>query len=384
MKKSRSSTSSPLSMLPLDIIVKITFYTTDGEDVLAFLKALSPSIELGPLEELLNSKEELSQLWPTLKLWKDISSYEAVAKYYSNVVIYRTEDADWFEKYLNPMASIEWFVEEFPQANQVYNKFWKLRITRVNICLTWQEERRFRCKNSLRRLAHLTSLCIGDNKYCDDNEDDYHRIWHDLFEFAAKSDQLAKFQLFPENHSLTADNATTNLIKWSRRRTAQVFEFKTGENNHLWDEIDHDVEQSFSQVMLTSPLKPLKLTDWDFQDVDLTGISFAMESLQFYKVDSASMETVISQLEGSRVKELEIQEYAGARVGLERLLRILPRTSITRLQLTEIDCSSIEWCALAPLFAECPLEFLSVDFFKSIPPGLILSDSGDSKSNDIM
>ncbi|KAG9397879.1 hypothetical protein AC1031_016534 [Aphanomyces cochlioides] len=337
MKKSRSSTSSPLSMLPLDIIVKITFYTTDGEDVLAFLKALSPSIELGPLEELLNSKEELSQLWPTLKLWKDISSYEAVAKYYSNVVIYRTEDADWFEKYLNPMASIEWFVEEFPQANQVYNKFWKLRITRVNICLTWQEERRFRCKNSLRRLAHLTSLCIGDNKYCDDNEDDYHRIWHDLFEFAAKSDQLAKFQLFPENHSLTADNAT-NLIKWS------------------------DDEQP-------NPLKPLKLTDWDFQDVDLTGISFAMESLQFYKVDSASMETVISQLEGSRVKELEIQEYAGARVGLERLLRILPRTSITRLQLTEIDCSSIEWCALAPLFAECPLEFLSVDFFKSIPLG---------------
>ncbi|KAH9157800.1 hypothetical protein LEN26_003158 [Aphanomyces euteiches] len=195
MKKARSSTLSPLSRLPLDIIVKITFYITVGEDVLAFLKALSPSIELGPLDELLNSKEEISQLWPRLNLRTDISSYEAIAKYYSNVVIYRTEDADWFEKYLNPMASIEWFIEEFPKASQVYYQFWKLRITRVNICLRWQDERRFSCKNSLRRLAHvISSLCIGDDEYCDDNEDDYHRIWHDLFEFAAKSDQLAELQ----------------------------------------------------------------------------------------------------------------------------------------------------------------------------------------------
>ncbi|KAH9185725.1 hypothetical protein AeNC1_012301 [Aphanomyces euteiches] len=103
--------------------------------------------------------------------------------------------------------------------------------------------------------------------------------------------------------------------------------------------------------MFTSPLKRLKLSNWDFQDVDLTGISFAMEALQLYNVDSASMEKVIRQLEGSKVKELEIQEYADARMGLERLLRLLPRTLITRLKLTEIDCSNIEWSALAPLFA---------------------------------
>ncbi|CAK4633567.1 unnamed protein product [Aphanomyces euteiches] len=266
------------------------------------------------------------------------------------------------------MASIEWFVEEFPKASQVYYQFWKLRITRVNICLRWQDERRFSCKNSLRRLAHvISSLCIGDDEYCDDNEDDYHRIWHDLFEFAAKSDQLAELQLFPENHSLTANDAA-NLIKWFQRGIAQVFEFKVGEFTNVLDEVGPDVEQFFYQAMFTSPLKRLKLSNWDFQHVDLTGISFAMEALQLYNVDFASMEKVIRQLEGSKVKELEIQEYADARMCLERLLRLLPRTLITRLKLTEIDCSNIEWSALAPLFAECHLEFLSVDFAKSIPP----------------
>ncbi|KAH9158566.1 hypothetical protein LEN26_002883 [Aphanomyces euteiches] len=105
---------SMLSLLPLDVVVKIVFFVREWNDVLALLQALRPSNVLGPLESLwrlqmLNWKE--CYLWPTLDLRKldetSRADVEKIAKFYSTVTVDVTMNLDWFCQYIHPNASVE-------------------------------------------------------------------------------------------------------------------------------------------------------------------------------------------------------------------------------------------------------------------------------------
>ncbi|CAK4430636.1 unnamed protein product, partial [Aphanomyces euteiches] len=89
------------------------------------------------------------------------------------------------------MASIEWIVETFPKATETQNNFSNLRITRVTIGMNAMDDTRTSWKDVLPRLSLLTSLLIAnyDGSY-EPDEEDYHAMWNDLFEFVVTSDLL--------------------------------------------------------------------------------------------------------------------------------------------------------------------------------------------------
>ncbi|KAG9402890.1 hypothetical protein AC1031_006436 [Aphanomyces cochlioides] len=167
MKKPK--VSAPVcSLLPVDVIVKIAFSIPVAADLFAFLVALRPYNLQGPLEHLYQLGLKLDRsfyLWPCLLLPPSLeewsTSYEAIAKYYSKVVIEYLGQATWLKKHLNPQTKIEWDVDEFPTSvSEIADEAWDLRITRVHHGFNYNPISSG--KEILSRLQHLTSLTVYD------------------------------------------------------------------------------------------------------------------------------------------------------------------------------------------------------------------------------
>ncbi|CAK4700515.1 unnamed protein product, partial [Aphanomyces euteiches] len=136
-KKSRAS-KAVRSLPPVDIIIKIAFCIPDTADLFAFLEALRPYNLLGPLEHLYQLGMRLERsfyLWPCLRLPPSLHDwsqpYEAIAKYYSKVIIYDFKHATWLKHHLNPTVKIEWVVKSFPAPWEIPKDTWELRITQA-------------------------------------------------------------------------------------------------------------------------------------------------------------------------------------------------------------------------------------------------------------
>ncbi|KAH9107288.1 hypothetical protein AeMF1_017340, partial [Aphanomyces euteiches] len=125
-----------------------------------------------------------------------------------------TEDADWYNERLYPMASIEWIVETFPKATETQNNFSNLRITRVTIGMNAMDDTRTSWKDVLPRLSLLTSLLIAnyDGSY-EPDEEDYHAMWNDLFEFVVTSDLLNVLQTLLKGQMHTDANLTNLMAR---------------------------------------------------------------------------------------------------------------------------------------------------------------------------
>ncbi|KAH9148268.1 hypothetical protein AeRB84_008329 [Aphanomyces euteiches] len=131
---------SKLSLLPLDVVVKIVFFVREWNDVLALLEALRPSNVLGPLESLwrlhlLTWRE--CDLWPTLDLTKldetSRTDVEKIAKFYSTVTVDVTMNLDWFCQYIHPNASVELMDGRHDDLDKETLAKWKdIRVVAIN------------------------------------------------------------------------------------------------------------------------------------------------------------------------------------------------------------------------------------------------------------
>ncbi|KAG9399787.1 hypothetical protein AC1031_011210 [Aphanomyces cochlioides] len=206
--------------LPVDIVIKIAFAVPDAAGLLAFLKVLHPYKALGPLEHLyrMSLTHNVWDLWPCLRLAPSIlgsteqSSYEFIAKYYVNVLVWPDwNDVEWLKVHLNPMAKVAWEIKDLPSTtNTVADDWFDLEITqfslssKLNTLLSW--------KDLLPRLQHLSSLTV----YSDSNN------LGDLFELVAKGKHITDFKIVAAFHRMTASDVFY-LTKWFQEQPVRKF-----------------------------------------------------------------------------------------------------------------------------------------------------------------
>ncbi|KAH9185632.1 hypothetical protein AeNC1_012391, partial [Aphanomyces euteiches] len=228
MTPSRPSASN-CSVLPLDIVMKIAFYIPDAPDLFAYLEGLRALSSLGDLEHLyqLVLSQRHSDLWPRLHINSSIlestlrSSYEAIAKYYLNIVVKDVNDVAWVKKHVRSMTDIEWIMTILPVTTDIADDWTDMCITRLSVSSGCEAPGGW--NDIFPRLPCLTSLSLIEV------EGDFDV----LFEFVAKSTQLTELKFFPEAFEIKATNLLC-LTEWFRSQRPRVF--ATG--LHEWDHID--------------------------------------------------------------------------------------------------------------------------------------------------
>ncbi|KAH9151018.1 hypothetical protein AeRB84_006266 [Aphanomyces euteiches] len=353
MKKERQP-KSVLVKLPFDVIVKIVFYVGDAKDLMAFLDALRPWNVLGPLDHLyqLCQTQIHSNLWPALRLdaWIVSSpysaSFEAIAKYYSNVVVeHNWRNVEWLKTHLHPIANIEWITKKYPEKIKKFDEWTELRITRLRTHLNLTKPSTW--KTLLPRLPYLQSLSVDSTDH----------VLEDLFECVATSNQITELQILPNNYRLTAANVV-HLTEWFNRQPVQTFDCSsTGVGDS-----PPEVLQAFYQTVLNCrTLDKLKLSYCYLDDWDFSKWNFTMPSLDlsYCVFNSRSVQALASQLEGSSVTHLALNPCNEDNVvGIECLVQGLSRTSIKHLKLDGMFLNSQSFCHFATQFEHCTLETL--------------------------
>ncbi|CAK4339510.1 unnamed protein product, partial [Aphanomyces euteiches] len=165
-----------MPMLPIDVVVKLAFAIPNGNDLFALIEALRPYMDLGPLEHLvqLSLIHPPSEVWPSLKLSAvmtdatSIASSEAIAKYYSHVIVDDSwNDVEWLKTNLAPEATIQWCVNRFPTTIDSMDSWTNLRIT--VLIPTLNSDTPAIWKYMLPRLHSLTCLHVeADSEGLDD------------------------------------------------------------------------------------------------------------------------------------------------------------------------------------------------------------------------
>ncbi|KAH9168309.1 hypothetical protein AeNC1_017951 [Aphanomyces euteiches] len=313
-------------MFPVDVVTKLAFSIQEADDLFAFLEALRLSNNLGPFQHLLQLglTHDHSDLWPSLRLSSStldgasISSYEAIIKYYSSVIVEDDwHDVEWLKTHLNPEASIEWRVNRLSDKIDHLNAWTDLRITSLRlqindyIDLGW--------KVVLPQLHQLTTLHV------DATQGDL----GDLYEIVAKSSQIIEFKAFTNGLYQVDEKDVHNSIKWFRRQPVRVFEAEVSE----WGNLNVNLRQTMYEVMFNCPtLDRLRIVeDSSYDGIDFTKFTFPMQSsrLQSSHLTSDIVRSFSCQLEKSRLNFLELIDYKDQNVdGAECLLRVLPLPQI--------------------------------------------------------
>ncbi|KAH9117406.1 hypothetical protein AeMF1_008820 [Aphanomyces euteiches] len=297
-KKRKVTVVPAWTILPTDVIVKIAFFIPDESDLFTFLEALRTFNVLGPLEHLhkLGLKRKHEELWPTLKITPAVlesqfsTLFEAIAKFYSHVVIKDMTDVKWLRKHLNPAVQVEWITDEFPVPQEISDKWTDFRITRLNGDFYSLDSTGLnKCHitktspcNCVENSTQITELSIG--AYMDD----------DL------------------NESNLLD-----ISEWLIREPVRKFTFV---GTHEWHDIGDAVKQKFFESMINCPIYGRAEVR---RKRDLR--------LGFFEVHIFH-EVVRSRLEGSKITDLWVRGYnIREKDAFRSLLQVLPKTSIKHL-----------------------------------------------------
>ncbi|KAH9125433.1 hypothetical protein AeMF1_003943 [Aphanomyces euteiches] len=348
--------SARLIMLPVDVILKIAFYIPDANDLFAFIEALRRHCNLGPLDHLhkLGLQFKYADLWPSLHLQSPprhsnyMASYEAVAKFFTNVVLVESWlHPAWLKTHLNPMAEIQWKLDDCPDDLELLGGYSDLPITKIKLIL--REDSPYIWNDLLPRLRHLTSLSV----------DTYGEDVGSCFEFVASSKKITEFKIRPIMCDITEVDLMY-LTQWLQNQPVRDFECSL---TNL-DDIDIDVRQQFYEALFNcSTLDRLCLISCKLIDLDLTRFKFKMRTLSLWSstFSSSIVESLARQFERSSIERLALSyDEKDDITGLECLLRALPLTSIKNLTLTDLRFDSQHWSHLSPLFEKCELKSLSL------------------------
>ncbi|KAG9399786.1 hypothetical protein AC1031_011209 [Aphanomyces cochlioides] len=352
------------STLPADLVIKIAFALPNASDLFALLEVLRSLINLGPLESLyrLGLTHNHSDLWPSLCLKpsilssQEISAFEEVAQYYKNVQtkeFWSSEGVEWLKANLNPMATIQWEVQESPVMVDVGSDWSELRIH--SLCFHLSGNYEFRWKPFLPQLRYLTSLEVHDNT----------NGLGDLLESIAENNTITDFRLKSKYCDL-CDSDMVYLTKWLCHQPVRIF----GCDMCCWGSMDINVPQEFYQAMFNCPtLNRLVILWHHLADIDFTGFNLAMKSLEMKNCSwsSDNIKSFASRLPSSNITHFELNgcDLGGDNddgfEGLECLVQILPQTSNQWFKLTELCIDdSPQWCGWARLFEKCPLHTLVI------------------------
>ncbi|KAF0723648.1 hypothetical protein Ae201684P_007314 [Aphanomyces euteiches] len=350
------------STLPADLVIKIAFALPKANDLFALLEVLRPHINLGPLESLyrLSLTRNHSDLWPSLCLKpsilssQEISTFQDVAQYYKNVQIkdfWSSDGVEWLKANLNPMATIQWKVQDSSVMADVGSDWSELRIH--SLCFHLSGTYEFRWKPFLPQLRYLTSLEVHDGT----------SGLGDLLECIAENNTITDFRL-KSKYSDLCDSDMVYLTKWFRHQPVRMFEC----DMCCWGSMDINVPQEFYQAMFNCPtLNRLVILWHHLSDIDFTYFNLTMKSLQMKNCSwsSDNIKTFASRLPTSKITHFELDgcDFGDddGFDGLECLVQILPQTTIQWLKLTELSIDdSPQWCEWAQLFEKCPLYTLVI------------------------
>ncbi|KAH9107216.1 hypothetical protein AeMF1_017379, partial [Aphanomyces euteiches] len=346
------------SILPDDVVLKIALAIPEAEDVFAFLEALRPYINLGPLEHLykLGLTHNRSELWPTLRIRQsdldspDRSLYEAIAEYYTNVrACCLWDEIKWLETNLNRNVSIEWFMDDMPYKDYIDDAFYLLPITRLDVNIEAYEPLEW-SEILLPRLKHLTSVKV---------ETDYPDL-SDLLSLVATSGQITELNLCCCYGNPISDDSVDYLTKWLRHQPVRKFVCRADD----WEPANMGAKRKiFQAVFNCATLEVLEL--WSFHvdmKMDVTGVTLAMKSLTLnYCIKKCNnIKALAARLQGSNVTRLALNESIKDVLGIQYLFQVLPQTSIKSLALICELVSPAKWLDVAPLIAACPLEKLTL------------------------
>ncbi|KAH9183572.1 hypothetical protein AeNC1_014452, partial [Aphanomyces euteiches] len=243
------------SKLPFEVIVKIAFSIEDAKDLLTFLKTIQDEVDLGPLEHLfeLGKMKSKWDFWPWLHLVPSIlqvlpsKSLGAIAIYYPKVVVEDNFDVNWVEENLDPMTKI--------QSD--------IRITRLDVRSS--DFTRISWKDLLSRLPHLTYFDV----------DDGYKIFSDVFEFVAVSNQITEFLAYTMWYKMTTTDVI-HLTKWFRSQPVRRLQLALVDMG----DVDEDVKKAFYEVMLKCPtLETLVLSNKGFTDLRFTKLPLSLKTL---------------------------------------------------------------------------------------------------------
>ncbi|KAF0731354.1 hypothetical protein Ae201684P_007205 [Aphanomyces euteiches] len=348
--------ASNCSVLPLDVVMKIAFYIPDAPDLFAYLEGLRTLRSLGDLEHLyqLGLSQRHSDLWPRLLINSSIlestlrSSYEAIAKYYVNIVVKDVNDVVWVKKHVHFMTDIEWIMTILPVTTDIANNWTDMRITRLSVGSECEAPGGW--NDIFRRLPCLTSLSL---LHVEGNVDT-------LLDVVTKSTQLTELKFFPEEFEIKATDLLC-LTEWFRSQRPQVFE--TG--FHEWDHVDETLVQDFCEAVFNcSSLKSLCLTDMYLRDVDFSHFMMKMESLQLNCccINSDVVKSLASRLPDSKLVHLELMDsWNQATVYLEDVIQALPHSSIKTLKLLGLSLGCVNSTTFFQPIQNCHLDTLIIE-----------------------
>ncbi|KAH9103699.1 hypothetical protein AeMF1_020036 [Aphanomyces euteiches] len=348
---------SAMLSLPVDIIVKIAFLIPNADDLFAFLEALQPFNELGPLEHLfcLDSTELCSSLWPTLRLSSSLinSAYrlslEAILKYYGTIEVDGIlNDVKWLKKHLHPTTNVEWLIESDQPPVEILVDWTCLRITRVRIDFN-EEDCRLWCKSILPQLPFLTSLEVYSN----------YDSASDFFDFLPASKGITELQLYFQTQYWAWPDVIL-LTEWFCYQPVRMFKFHLGE----WDGVNSTLVEAFYQAMFDCPtLEILELVNCYMDNLDFTEVALTMQRLQLVGcfVDPLKFEHFTNLLIGSKTTCFElIDDSVDGIGGIEYLMQVQPATNIKYMKLEGFLLDDPSWSNLTILIQNCTLETLTL------------------------
>ncbi|KAG9397798.1 hypothetical protein AC1031_016562 [Aphanomyces cochlioides] len=366
------------SKLPQEVVVKISFFIQDANDLLAFLEDVQRDTDLGPLKQLylLGKSNCAMDFWPSSWIvpWiqEVLSCYpnDSIAKYYSKITLEDDFDVEWIKRHVNPMAHFQWIV----WTSEITLDDWKdLRIVFMTVDADAEDFGEIRWRELAPRLPHLiyldwivwtSEITLDDWKdlrivfmTVDADAEDFGEIrWRELaprlphliyldvkgasgdlsgvFQFVASSNQITQFGIYVEETYTMKTSDVIHLILWFKTRSVERFEFMSGDLSA----VDEDLKQALYQAMFNcSTLETLRLSYEDSNNMDFSRLTFSMKLLQLHIESMASsfVKSLASRLERSSVTRLDPGSYESENLeGMVSLLQVLPRTSVKHLELT--------------------------------------------------
>ncbi|KAG9399923.1 hypothetical protein AC1031_011388 [Aphanomyces cochlioides] len=251
--------------MPPEILVKVAFFIPEWSFVQAFLEALRPIQDLGPLEHLWQLHVlgwKANELWPRLDLTKMTAvsqdHIEAIAKYYSEVGVNVSTNLDWFRQFVGHMTSIHWMGREL--LPHVLVEWKDLRITWIIITSIYFD------KHFIEGLSYLNYLEVFRGHGMTPFRTEA------MLKYAASSSSLRHLYLrtsdrryFGDRHCALTMSMAKDLIQWITTQLVRVLELYSfsWKDSNLRKEV-------MTAVLACETIEKFGISEYDCADFSVT------------------------------------------------------------------------------------------------------------------
>ncbi|KAF0684303.1 Aste57867_23700 [Aphanomyces stellatus] len=353
-------------LLPTTILLDIALFLPDASSMFAFLNALGSSDLRGPLEPLWQLKTYHSHVWPHLWLspthcFTDSEEtrvhLEAMAPYYTHVILDGEFNVAWLRQHFLPTTSTEW--RQFPNCGvqrlaEWFDEWAKLRITRIISTLDDVNPLVSYLPKLQPHLEHMT-LDRGFDSW-------FRPSIAPIIDFLATSQHLTELCL--KNVYATTDECINqmvlNLTRWLKRNPVRKLTL-----DPIYTE-DDQVACEFITTMFACPtMEELSLTCLAVPPFLTFVTPLPMHTLHMDMCSDRllTLEQFTPALKDSKVKHLALQNAPYfSHDGLKSFMRALAHTNVVDLDFT--DCRfgdmAVKDCVI-PYLNDTSLEQLILD-----------------------